>query len=163
MPTAPHREEHAALAAHLAAHRLKRSAPREVILDAFLKARHHLSVEELLRVVRRRHPEVGRTTVYRTLRLFTEAGLASELLLGGEARFEPIWKREHHDHFVCRRCGEIFEFVSPEIERLQQQIAAGIGFSVEGHRHLVFGLCRSCASRAEQRARARPPWRVKPR
>ncbi len=153
MSSVPHREERAALAAHLAAHRLKRSGPREAILEAFLKAGHHVSVEELLRIVHRRHPEVGRTTIYRTLRLFTEAGLASELMLGGEARFEPIWKREHHDHFVCRTCGGIFEFVSPEIERLQEQIAAEIGFSVEGHRHVVFGLCGKCASRTPARAR----------
>src|SRR5512143_1783378 len=131
MTSTPHREEREALAAYLTSHRLKRSGQREIILDAFLKAGHHVSVEDLLRLVHRRHPEVGRTTLYRTLRLFTEAGLASELLLGGEARFEPLWKREHHDHFVCRACGEILEFSSPQIERLQQQIAAEIGFTVE--------------------------------
>ncbi len=150
MATATRREERDVLSAYLTSNRLKRSEQREVILDAFLKAGHHVSVEDLLRIVHRRHPEIGRTTIYRTLRLFTEAGLASELLLGGEARFEPIWKREHHDHFVCRACGEILEFTSPQIERLQQQIAAEIGFSVEGHRHHVFGLCRGCASKARE-------------
>ena len=155
MPEAPRRAEQDVLTAYLASHRLKRSGQREVILDAFLKAGHHVSVEDLLSIVHRRHPEIGRTTLYRTLRLFTEAGLASELLLGGEARFEPIWKREHHDHFVCRACGEILEFSSPQIERLQQQIAAEIGFTIEGHRHHVFGLCRKCAaSPREARAKA---------
>ena len=146
MASADFGEERDVLAAYLTSHRKKRSGQREVILDAFLKAGHHVSVEDLLRIVHRRHPEIGRTTLYRTMRLFTEAGLASELLLGGEARFEPIWKREHHDHFVCRACGEILEFSSPQIEGLQQQIAAEIGFTVEGHRHHVFGLCRGCAS-----------------
>jgi Fur family ferric uptake transcriptional regulator len=150
MPTATRREEREVLAAYLTTNRLKRSGQREVILDAFLKAGHHVSVEDLLRIVHRRHPEIGRTTLYRTLHLFTEAGLASELLLGGEARFEPIWKREHHDHFVCRACGGILEFSSPKIERLQQQIASEIGFTVEGHRHHVFGLCRKCASQARE-------------
>ncbi len=155
MTTTPRREEREVLTAYLTRNRLKRSGQREVILDAFLKAGHHVSVEDLLRIVHRHHPEIGRTTVYRTMHLFTEAGLASELLLGGEARFEPIWKREHHDHFVCRACGEILEFSSPQIERLQQQIAAGIGFSVEGHRHHVFGLCRGCASKTRA-PRVRP-------
>jgi Fur family ferric uptake transcriptional regulator len=150
MPEAPRREEQDVLTAYLTSHRLKRSGQREAILAAFLRTGHHVSVEDLLRIVRRRHPEIGRTTLYRTLRLFTEAGLASELLLGGEARFEPIWMREHHDHFVCRACGEILEFSSPQIERLQQQVAAKIGFSVEGHRHHVFGLCRKCASKARE-------------
>ena len=70
------------LADYLVKHGLKRSAQREAILEAFLKAGHHVSVEDLLKIVRRREPEVGRTTIYRTLKLFQEAGLASELLFG---------------------------------------------------------------------------------
>jgi Fur family ferric uptake transcriptional regulator len=154
MATTPGREEHQVLAAYLTEHQLKRSAQREVILDAFLKAGEHVSVEDLLRMVKRRYPEVGRTTIYRTLKLFKDAGLASELQLGGEARFEPNWKRDHHDHFVCRACSEITEFRSSEIERVQEQIASKMGFVVEGHRHHIFGLCRRCAAR-EKPARPR--------
>jgi Fur family transcriptional regulator, ferric uptake regulator len=141
-------EERQVLSAYLVRHRLKRSEQREAILDAFSKAGRHVSVEDLLRTVRRRHPEVGRTTIYRTLKLFKEAGLASELQLGGEARFEPTWKREHHDHLLCRACGRIIEFESPEIERLQDEIAGRGGFRVEGHRHHIYGRCRDCAARA---------------
>jgi Fur family ferric uptake transcriptional regulator len=155
MPAAAGREERRALTAYLVRNRLKRSAQREAILDAFVKAGHHVSVEDLLEIVRRRHPEVGRTTIYRTLKLFKDAGLASELLFGDEARFEPVWNRDHHDHFVCVACGAIFEFQSPEIERLQEEIASGIGFKVEGHRHHVFGRCRKCASKPLRPARAR--------
>src|SRR3990172_5734649 len=113
MPSPSRREEYDVLVAHLTRHRPKRSAQREVILDAFLKAENHVSVEDLLKLVRRRHPEVGRTTIYRTLKLFKDAGLASELIFGDEARFEPFWKRDHHDHFVCVGCGAIIEFTSP--------------------------------------------------
>jgi Fur family ferric uptake transcriptional regulator len=147
MSSLPAREEQKVLAAYLLRHRLKRSAQREAILDAFVKAGHHVSVEDLLKIVRRRHPEVGRTTIYRSLKLFKDAGLASELAFGGEARFEPVWNRDHHDHFVCVSCGAIFEFRSPEIERLQEEIASGIGFSIDGHRHHIFGRCRKCAAR----------------
>jgi Fur family ferric uptake transcriptional regulator len=149
------REERQVLANYLIKHGLKRSAQREAILDAFLKAGHHVSVEDLLKIVRRREPEVGRTTIYRTLKLFQEAGLASELLLGGEARFEPLWNRCHHDHFVCVSCGEIFEFQSPEIERLQEEIARSLGFVIEGHRHNIYGRCSKCALKAPRPARAR--------
>jgi len=149
------REERQVLAAHLTRNRLKRSAQREAILDAFVRAGHHVSVEDLLKIVRRRHPEVGRTTIYRTLKLFQEAGLASELAFGNEARFEPVWNRDHHDHFVCVSCGAIFEFQSPEIERLQTEIAAGIGFKVEGHRHHIFGRCGRCTSKPAREARPR--------
>jgi len=151
-PTAP-REERQVLSDYLAKHGLKRSAQREAILEAFLKAGHHVSVEDLLKLVRRREPEVGRTTIYRTLKLFQEAGLASELLFGSEARFEPLWKRDHHDHFVCVACGEIIEFQSPEIERLQDEIAASLGFAIEGHRHHIFGRCRKCALKAPRPSR----------
>ena len=149
------REERQVLANYLIKHGLKRSAQREAILDAFLKAGHHVSVEDLLKIVRRREPEVGRTTIYRTLKLFQEAGLASELLLGGEARFEPLWNRCHHDHFVCVSCGEIFEFQSPEIERLQEEIARSLGFVIEGHRHNIYGRGSKCALKAPRPARAR--------
>jgi len=153
MPTPAGREERQVLTAYLTRNRLKRSAQREAILDAFVRAGHHLSVEDLLKIVRRRHPDVGRTTIYRTLKLFREAGLASELVFGNEARFEPVWNRDHHDHFVCVSCGAIFEFQSPEIERLQTEIAAGIGFTVEGHRHHIFGRCPRCASKASRETR----------
>ena len=154
VPAAP-REERQVLAEHLARHGLKRSAQREAILDAFLKTGHHVSVEDLLKIVRKREPEVGRTTIYRTLKLFQEAGLASELLLGGEARFEPLWNRDHHDHFVCVSCREIFEFQSPEIERLQEEIASRLGFVIEAHRHHIFGRCRKCADKSRPPARGR--------
>jgi Fur family ferric uptake transcriptional regulator len=151
-PAVP-REERKVLADYLVAHGLKRSAQREAILDAFLKAGHHVSVEDLLRIVKRREPQVGRTTIYRTLKLFQEAGLASELLLGGEARFEPRWNRCHHDHFVCVACGAIFEFQSPQIERLQDEIAASLDFVIEGHRHNIYGRCRKCTQKAPRLAR----------
>jgi Fur family ferric uptake transcriptional regulator len=156
MPATVGREEREVLTSYITRNRLKRSAQREVILEAFLRSGQHVSVEDLLKRVRRGHPEIGRTTVYRTLKLFQEAGLASELLLGGEARFEPKWNRDHHDHFVCRVCGEIFEFRSPEIERVQEEIAAGLGFAIEGHRHHIFGRCRRCAAKTESRRRRGP-------
>jgi Fur family ferric uptake transcriptional regulator len=151
-PAAAPREERQVLTEYLVRQGLKRSAQREAILEAFLKAGQHVSVEDLLRIVKRRDPQVGRTTIYRTLKLFQEAGLASELLLGGEARFEPLWNRAHHDHFFCASCGEIFEFQSPEIERLQDEIAEGIGFTIEGHRHNIFGRCRKCSQKAKPSA-----------
>jgi Fur family ferric uptake transcriptional regulator len=142
------REEKEVFAAYLTKNRLKRSDQREVILDAFLRSESHLSVDDLLQIVQKRRPDIGRTTVYRTLKLLQAAGLASELALQGETRFEVDYKRAHHDHFICQSCGEIFEFTSPEIERIQDEIAADIGFAIRGHRHQIFGLCRRCASRA---------------
>jgi len=152
MTPTPAPEERRVLSTYLTRHGLKRSAQREVILDAFLKAGRHVSVEDLLRLVRRKRPDVGRTTIYRTLKLFKEAGLASELAFGAETRFEPQWNRDHHDHFICTSCGEIIEFQSPEIEDLQDRIANRIGFEIEGHRHHIFGRCRACARKGSRKA-----------
>lgn len=139
-------EEREVFASFLAKNRLKRSEQREAILDVFLRSEQHLSVDDLHRLVHRRHPEVGRTTVYRTLKLLQAAGLASELTLDGASRFERDYKRKHHDHFICRSCGAIFEFESADIERLQEEVAAEIGFAIEGHRHQIYGRCRNCAA-----------------
>ena len=142
------REEKEIFAAYLAKHRLKRSEQREAIVDTFLRSQSHLSVDDLLHLVQKRRADVGRTTVYRTLKLLQAAGLAQELELRGESRFEREYNRAHHDHFICQHCGDIIEFESPEIERIQDEIAAGLGFVIEGHRHQIFGMCRSCAARA---------------
>ena len=142
----PAREERDLFAAYLSRHRLKRSEPRELIVDTFLRSEQHLSVDDLLALVRRRRPDIGRTTVYRTLKLLSAAGLAQELEYRGQTRFEREHNREHHDHFICRACERILEFSNPEIERLQEEIAAGLGFLIEGHRHQILGLCRSCQS-----------------
>ena len=141
------REEKAVFAEYLSRHGLKRSEQREAILEAFLRSERHLSVDDLLRLARKRRPEVGRTTVYRTLKLLQEAGLATELVLQGQTRFEREYKRRHHDHFICKTCGAIFEFSSDAIERIQDEVAADLGFVIEGHRHQIFGYCRDCVAR----------------
>jgi Fur family ferric uptake transcriptional regulator len=140
-------EEKAIFAAFLTKNGLKRSEQRELIVDTFLRSERHLSVDDLFKLVHKRRSDIGRTTVYRTLKLLQEAGLALELVLDGGGRFEREYNREHHDHFICKYCGEIFEFVSDDIERLQDEIAEGIGFVIEGHRHQIYGACRSCNGR----------------
>ena len=150
------RAEKDVFAAYLTQHHLKRSEQREAILDVFLRSERHLSVDDLLGLVQKRRPDIGRTTVYRTLKLLQAAGLAQELALQGQTRFEREYNRKHHDHFICNSCGEIFEFSNPEIERIQDETAAGIGFVIQGHRHQIYGLCRSCAARPP-RAEARGP------
>jgi len=149
------REEKEVFAAYLLKNRLKRSEQREVILDTFLRSERHLSVDDLLQLVQKRRSDIGRTTVYRTLKLLQAAGLATELVLQGQTRFEREYKRQHHDHFICKSCGEIFEFSSAEIERIQDEIAAEIGFVIDGHRHQIFGYCRDCAADAKNRTEAR--------
>ena len=106
----------ARLRAYMQANRLKSTEQRQAILDTFLEADGHLSLDELLARVQVRKPGVGYATVYRTMKLFTDAGVAQERRFGdGQARFEPAeLDDEHHDHLICDLCGHIFEFEDEE-------------------------------------------------
>ena len=128
--------------------RLNVTAQREAIVDQFFRTRDHISIDELLSRVRRRAPKVGYATVYRTLKLLVESGLAVERQFGdGQARFEVIG--DHHDHLICTKCGLILEFEDDEIERLQDKIALRLGgFTVLRHRHELYGVCPKAAGEA---------------
>ena len=121
--------------------RLNITAQREAIVEQFLRTRDHVSIDELLTKVRKRQPKVGYATVYRTLKLLVDSGLAVERQFGdGQARFEVVG--DHHDHLICVHCGLILEFEDDEIERLQDRIATRLGgFTVLRHRHELYGLC----------------------
>lgn len=129
----------------LKSHRLNTTDQREAIVDAFLRTTGHVSIDELLARVRRRHPGIGYATVYRTLRLLVESGLATERQFGdNQTRYEVA--TEHHDHLICVKCGLILEFESPEIERLQEEIARRLGgFTVLRHKHELYCLCPRAA------------------
>lgn len=137
-------EESRVLETHLRRRGLNRSSRRDVVVNAFLASDKHLSVDDLHALVRRKAPGIGRTTVYRTLKLLESAGLAQALVLQGETRFERELNRRHHDHFICNLCHSIFEFSSDQIEALQEDEARRIGFRIEGHKHQVFGRCAKC-------------------
>lgn len=139
----PHDLEKKALASYLEDHQLKHTKQREAILEVFLEVEGHITGEELYRRVRRRHPAIGYTTVYRTMKLLCEAGLAVERHFDdGVTRFEI--QHEHHDHLVCVRCGKIVEFECSMIESAQDRIVQEYGFRLLRHRHELYGHCPSC-------------------
>jgi len=128
---------------YLQANRLNTTQQRELIVDYFFKSREHVSIDDLLARVRKRNSKVGYATVYRTLKLLVEAGLAMQRQFGdGQARFELAG--EHHDHLICTKCGLIIEFEDDEIEQLQDKVAERFGFDVERHRHELYGKCSDC-------------------
>ncbi len=138
-----HDVEMRALARYLDEHKLKHTKQREAILDVFLDASGHISSEDLQQRVRDRHPNIGYTTIYRTMKLLCEAGLAVERHFDdGVARFEI--QHEHHDHLVCTRCGRIVEFECQMIEETQERIASRYGFRLLRHRHELYGHCSEC-------------------
>jgi Fur family ferric uptake transcriptional regulator len=139
----PHDLEREALTRYLDDHRLKHTKQREAILDAFLEASGHITSDDLYQRIREKHPNIGFTTVYRTMKLLCEAGLANERHFDdGVTRYEIM--HEHHDHLVCVRCGKIIEFECSMIESTQDQIAERYGFRLLRHRHELYGHCPDC-------------------
>src|SRR5438477_5592844 len=140
----------------LRARGLKSTAQRDDIARVFFATEEHVSIEELYRAVRKVSPRVGYATVYRTLKLLKEVGLAAERHFDdGQARFEPVEAdAQQHDHIICERCGKIVEFASEELERLQDRIGRFLGFVVGRHRMELYGICAECREGRRRSARA---------
>ena len=118
------------------------------IAEIFFAMQGHHTLDELYGVMRRSEPGLGQTTVYRTLKLLCEAGLALELQFGdGVARFEPVDAKAHHDHLICQKCGKTEEVHSEAIEVLQRELADSYGYRLLGHAHYLYGLCPDCRRR----------------
>src|SRR5499433_365634 len=108
---------------HLRSVGLKHTEQRSTILRTFVETRAHLSTDELYQLVRKKDAHIGITTVYRTLKLLADCGLASEVAFhDGIARYEHQYNRRSHHHMVCTECGSSVEFFSPEVRKLEQEI-----------------------------------------
>jgi len=122
---------------------LKTTRQRSTIVQVFFKLRGHISVEELLREVKKVNPKIGYATVYRTLHLLVESGLVEERRFGdGLARYEGRNEVEHHDHMICLECGKIREFSNPHLMEIQQRLAEENGFKIFRHRLELYGVCQ---------------------
>jgi Fur family ferric uptake transcriptional regulator len=138
-----HEVEHRTLARFLEENNLRHTKQRDAILQVFLAAQGHVTNEEIYNAVREEHPAIGYTTVYRTMKLLCDAGLANERHFDdGITRYEI--EHEHHDHLVCVKCGKIVEFECSMIESTQNEIADRYGFRVLRHRHELYGHCAKC-------------------
>ncbi len=127
---------------------LKVTQQREEIAQIFLGSKRHISAEQLHQQIREIYPKVGLSTVYRTLKLLVEAGLASQRRLGERiTRFEPVAGDEHHDHFICINCGAIIEFENQDLEDLQEEVAKKHKFTILRHNLELYGYCQKCRRR----------------
>ena len=145
-------EEQEVFLKHIQQTGLKRTAQRDLILQVFLRTEKHLSSEDLYRLVQKEDPNIGQTTVYRTLKLLSDAGLAREVRFGdGRTHYEHNYKHQHHDHMICMECGEIIEFYSEELEAIQEAMAAKHHFEVRQHLLRILGVCANCRRQSRSR------------
>ncbi len=138
------------LNSYMAKKGLRSTAQRRLIIDTFFEGASHMTIEDLLNEVRGRDKGIGYATVYRTLKLLAECGVASERRFGdGLSRYELADEATtHHDHLICVACGKIVEFEEPRIEELQEEIAVRHGFAITSHKHEMYGTCPDCQQTA---------------
>ena len=131
---------------------LNTTKQRVNIAKIFFCMQGHHSLEEICQEVRKTYPGIGQTTVYRTIKLMCEVGLAEELHVGENfARYEVCIGKQHHDHLVCTACVKTIEFHLPEIEKYQKEIAEKNGFTLLDHRHILLGICEKCRAKHREK------------
>ena len=136
-------KEMEALRHHLSKHNLKLTRQRELILVEFLK-KEHITAEEMYHQLAKKDPHLGLATIYRTLNLFCEVGFAQARHFGSQTQYDNVSHKGHHDHLICTGCGKIVEFENEDIERLQEEVASGHGFTIKTHKLELYGLCSKC-------------------
>ncbi|MCG3778425.1 MAG: Ferric uptake regulation protein [Nitrospira sp.] len=138
-----HVKEMKTLTEHLGKHQLKLTRQRELILGAFLR-QEHITAEAMYHQLAKSDPHLGLATIYRTLNLFCDAGLAQARHFGSQTQYDNIAHKGHHDHLICTNCQKIVEFENEEIEQLQEDVARKNGFTITTHRLELYGLCSRC-------------------
>lgn len=119
---------------------MKMTGQRRIIARVLSESDDHPDVEELYRRSMEIDPKISIATVYRTVRLFEEAGLLDRLDFGdGRARYERT-SDDHHDHLIDLHSGKVIEFHDLEVEKLQEKIAERYGFKLVGHRMELYGV-----------------------
>jgi Fur family ferric uptake transcriptional regulator len=133
------------LSAYMERKGLRSTTQRRLVSDVFFRTGGHLSIDEMLALVRTRDAKVGYATVYRTMKLLLECGLANERQFEDTVtRFEVAHTDRHHDHLICLQCRRIIEFEDAQIEHLQEAVARRHGYALMSHKHELYGLCERC-------------------
>lgn len=124
---------------------LSMTPQRKVITEIFLATEGHFSAEDLSRLVRKTMSDIGQATVYRTLKLLVDSGLAETIDPGdGKVLYEHSYGHDHHDHLICQGCGRKVEIRDEAIEARQEAVASENGFNLTRHRMYLYGLCPDC-------------------
>lgn len=119
---------------------LRMTEQRRVVAQVLEISNDHPDVEELYFRASKLDPRISIATVYRAVKLFEESGILEKLEFGdGRARYEDA-DRDHHDHLIDMQTGEVIEFIDPDIEALQEKIAARLGYKLKDHRLELYGV-----------------------
>lgn len=130
-----------ALERRLAAGGYRVTAPRRALLHRLQSLDGGVTAEQLLAET----PEVGRATVFRTLRLLQDLGLVCQVVLSDGAVEYRLDEAGHHHHLVCTNCGAVGDFAGCNVDDLLEELARRTGYDIDAHRLEVYGRCRACS------------------
>jgi Fur family transcriptional regulator, ferric uptake regulator len=123
---------------------LRWTSQRKLVLDVFLQQSGHVQIDEIYDRVREKEPTIGIATVYRTMKLLEESGLAEVHSFNNKTTYERLYQVRHHDHLICKICNKTVEFEHPLIEKYQLEICQQHGFALKSHRMDLYGICKDC-------------------
>lgn len=130
--------------------RIDRFKDRLTVLEVFLRTERHVTVQQLVDLVRQQRTSLTPDFVKDTIELMCHYGFAEQNRFdNGEPRYEHLHLGQHHDHMICTKCKKIFEFQNPAMEQLQLKIAAESGFHMLQHKMELYGICRQCMERQD--------------
>ena len=135
------------LRAHLRELGLPLTHQREVIGQILFESSRHLSADDISQQLRERDEQIGKATVYRTVKLLVDVGLAVEHDFDeGFKRYEMCAGPAHYDHLICTSCGKVIDFSRPELESMQLAVAAEKSFQAVTRQFKIYGVCVDCTS-----------------
>ncbi len=124
---------------------MKFTPQRLSVLEEMVNSKEHRECEEIYFALKSSGENVSRATVYRTMDILVKHDFVRKLDIGdGKSRYETKIDHPHHDHMICIECGKIIEFVSDEIEDMQDEICKKYKFKLIRHIHQLFGICKDC-------------------
>lgn len=123
---------------------------RQFIVREFLFLNGHYGIQDLHDHLRRKGQRINPSTIFRTLKLLVQAGIAVERHFGDGNTIYEI-NAAHHDHMICLSCKKIVEFESDKLESVQGKIIRKYGFEMAYHKHEIYGYCRSCRKKGEKK------------
>jgi len=128
---------------------LKFTRQRELVLKCLYTNEGHFTPEDIYMLIRQEYPDIniGIATVYRTLTLLENEGIASSISFGAQGKKYELGLKKHHDHLICTECGEIIEFFDETIEARQEEIAKKFNFKMQDHSMKIIGICEKCQER----------------
>src|SRR3972149_3258736 len=131
---------------------MKRSRQGEVILEELKRLTTHPRSDELYALVRRRLPRVSLGTIYRNLDRLRREGTITEIYCGDFVRYDADLSA--HDHFLCRGCRRVWDFDQESAEVSASPASDELGFRVDGHYTIFYGLCQHCQAQEQSGDRA---------